>query len=49
MCVIQAYNGEQDWRSSLVKELLCMRDKQCNSVLDQTEVKEMLKYVTTLR
>ena len=47
--VIQTYNGEQDWRSSLVKELLSMRDKQCVSLLDHTEVKKMLLDVTTLR
>ena len=44
--VIQTYNGEHDWRSSLVKELLCMRDKECNSVLDHTKV---LNEVTTIR
>ena len=47
--VIQTYNGEHDWRSSLVKDLLCMRDKQCDSVLDHTEVKQRLKEISTQR
>merc|ERR1712030_36632 len=41
--VIQTYNGEHDWRSSLVKCLLRMRDKHCDSVLYHTEVKQILK------
>ena len=47
--VIQTYNGKQDWRSSLAKELLCMRDKQCNFMLDHTEVKQRLKEISTQR
>ena len=47
--VIQTYNGEHDWRSSLVKDLLCMRDKQCDSVLDHTEIKQRLKDISTQR
>ena len=40
---------EPDWRCNIIKELLCLRENQNFCNLDQTEVKEMLYYISTYR
>ena len=40
---------QPDWRCNIVKELLDLRDNQLISNLDQTEIKIMLKNISTFR
>ena len=47
--IIKNYNGELDWRSKFVKELLCMREQQLYSNLNQNEINDTLYYVSTYR
>ena len=47
--IIKVYNNEHDWRSNIVKELLSIREGQKFSILDPTEIKNRLHYITTLR
>ena len=42
-------NDEPDWRSNLIKELLCMREQQCSSNLSLDEINEIIYYVSTYR
>ena len=47
--IIKNYNEELDWRSKFVKELLCMREQQLYSNLNQNEINDILYYVSTYR
>ena len=42
-------NVGTDWRCDSVKELLCLREGQSFCILDLTEIKDMLYYVSTYR
>ena len=47
--IIKNFNDEPDWRSNLVKELLCMREQQYFSNLDIEDINDMLFLVSTDR
>ena len=47
--IIKIHNGELDWRSKFVKELLCMIEQQLYSNLNQNEINDTLYYVSTYR
>ena len=47
--IIKNFNDEPDWRSNLVKELLCMREKQCSSNFSIDQINDTLYYVSTYR
>ena len=47
--IIKNFNDEPDWRSNLVKELLCMREQQYFSNLDIEDINDMLFLVSTYR
>ena len=40
---------EPDWRCNIIKELLSLRENQIVCNLDQTEINEMLLYISTYR
>ena len=47
--IIKNYNEDLDWRCKLVKELLCLREHQFFSNLNQDEINDTLYYVSTFR
>ena len=47
--IIKRSASEPDWRCSSLKELLSLRENQIQCELDQTEVNEMLLYISTYR
>ena len=47
--IIKRGASEPDWRCSSLKELLSLRENQIQCELDQTEVNEMLLYISTYR
>ena len=47
--IIKSSISEPDWRCNSIKELLSLRENQIQCKLDQTEVNEMLHYISTFR
>ena len=47
--IIKSSILEPDWRCNIVKDLLSLRENQSYCDLDQTEIKEMLYYISAYR
>ena len=47
--IIKDSTPEPDWRCNIIKELLSLRENQIVCNLDQTEINEMLCYISTYR